>query len=299
MLSITVCPVCSHQSFEPYLSCVDHTVSHETFPLLKCANCTFIVTSPRPTDGDLGAYYLSDEYISHSSKATTLFDKIYRLARHFTLRWKLRLVLENLSVNTGKPSLLDYGCGTGAFLKTAKDKGFIVAGVEPSQIARHTAIKITGEQIAKRLVDIDTDQFDAITLWHVLEHIPDLSQTVSALKMLLATNGTMFIAVPNHNSIDAKIYGSNWAAYDVPRHLWHFNRDTMKLLMATHGLRIEKIIPMKLDAFYVSMLSEKTKPKANAPSIAIKGFINGLRSNFGKNNGDYSSLIYIIKNDTQ
>jgi 2-polyprenyl-3-methyl-5-hydroxy-6-metoxy-1,4-benzoquinol methylase len=209
------------------------------------------------------------------------------------MKWKINLVKQNL--NSGSSSkLLDYGCGTGIFLKTAKDKGFTVMGVEPSPNARAVAQKITGEIIYESLPQTH-NEFHAITLWHVLEHVPNLNETLQSLKHCLTESGTMFIAVPNHLSPDAKLYADHWAAYDVPRHLWHFNQETMTRILSKHSLRIEKIIPMKLDAFYVSILSEKKKTNKTTAAGLFRGFLNGIKSNYGTNNGEYSSLIYVIK----
>jgi 2-polyprenyl-3-methyl-5-hydroxy-6-metoxy-1,4-benzoquinol methylase len=294
MQSIKACPVCDGKVLKPFLSCIDHTVSHETFQLVKCMSCSFVITSPRPTDNALGKYYLSDDYISHSAKSASLFDKVYKFSRLFTLRWKMTLVKDN-SVSPSQPNrLLDYGCGTGDFLNTAKKNGFSIFGIEPSSLARAHASELTGDTILESIEQTE-GYFDTITLWHVLEHIPDLNEKIAALKNRLAINGTMFIAVPNHLSMDAAIYKQNWAAYDVPRHLWHFNRTVMKNLMKKHLLHVEKIIPMKLDAFYVSMLSEKQKNGKNSFLAMLKGFLIGMKSNYGKNDNEYSSLIYVIK----
>jgi 2-polyprenyl-3-methyl-5-hydroxy-6-metoxy-1,4-benzoquinol methylase len=297
METVDNCPICSNRSLEPYLSCIDNTVSHETFQLKKCKGCSFIITSPRPAPSELGKYYISEDYISHSSKAKSILDYIYKISRLFTLRWKLRIIRQNLP-SIKSPSLLDYGCGTGDFLKTCKENGFTIRGVEPSPIARTQAQETTLENIAEDLSQV-TRQFNVITLWHVLEHVPNLNETIASLKSHLEKNGTIFIAVPNHLSRDAKKYKNDWAAYDVPRHLWHFNRDTMKLLLANHALHIHKIIPMKLDAFYVSMLSEKHTTRKNSIFTLLKGFLMGMKSNLLAKNGDYSSLIYVIKNDAE
>jgi 2-polyprenyl-3-methyl-5-hydroxy-6-metoxy-1,4-benzoquinol methylase len=209
------------------------------------------------------------------------------------MKWKINLVKQNLS-SSSSYKLLDYGCGTGIFLKTAKEHGFEVTGVEPSLIARTLAQNATKQAIYETLPQ-SHDQFNAITLWHVLEHVPNLNETLQALKSSLSKNGTMFIAVPNHLSPDAELYGNNWAAYDVPRHLWHFNKETMRRILSNHSLRIEKIIPMKLDAFYVSILSENQKTQKTSLANILRGLLHGIKTNYGTNKGEYSSLIYLIK----
>jgi 2-polyprenyl-3-methyl-5-hydroxy-6-metoxy-1,4-benzoquinol methylase len=296
MQSIIECPICHGKNFTYQFSCVDHTVSHETFQINKCDSCGFLVTSPRPDADELGKYYLSDEYVSHSKHATTLFDKLYKLTRHFTIQWKFNLVIKNIEAkNPGSIRLLDVGCGTGEFLKKCKENGFKIAGVEPSETARAYAVSLLKDNIEPNLDSI-TGAFDVITLWHVLEHIPDLNAYIENLRNRLNKNGTMFIAVPNHKSEDARKYKNHWAAYDVPRHLWHFNKLTIKRLLQNHSLSIEKVIPMKLDAVYVSMLSQKKLNNFPSPLTFLNGLANGIKSNLSAiKTNEYSSLIYVVR----
>ncbi len=293
MEEVKSCPVCNGTIFKDYLHCTDYTVSHEIFHLKSCT-CELIITSPRPDNQTIGNYYLSDDYISHSNKAETLIDKIYLLARKYTLKQKLNLI-SVYNANPGK--LLDFGCGTGEFLRTCKSAGWRVSGVEPSAIARTKAIENTNENIVASFTQLTDNQFDIITLWHVLEHVPDLNDTLQVLASRLNQSGTICIAVPNYKSYDASRYHEHWAAYDVPRHLWHFSPSSMEKLLARNSLRLVDIKPMKLDSFYVSMLSEKYKNgKKNTPKGMRSAFLNGLRSNFkGKSTGNYSSLIYIAQ----
>jgi 2-polyprenyl-3-methyl-5-hydroxy-6-metoxy-1,4-benzoquinol methylase len=208
--------------------------------------------------------------------------------RKRSLRWKLSLLPNR------KGKLLDYGCGTGEFLKTCQESGWIISGVEPSPIARKKANTLTGAEIKSSLPE--NDRFDAITLWHVLEHVSDLNNMVSQLANSLNDNGKLLIAVPNHESYDAKYYQQFWAGYDVPRHLWHFTQNSMQAILENNGLTIVNIIPMKLDSFYVSMLSEKYK-QATYPLFQLpKAFWIGLISNWkAKNQNAYSSLIYVAQ----
>ena len=293
MLYITQCPICEGQTFTPHLTCIDHTVSHETFQLIKCSNCSFVITSPRPDNASLGKYYLSDAYISHSNKSSTPLDKAYQIARNFSLDWKIKLLRKHSS--STENNLLDYGCGTGEFLHRAKASGYHVRGVEPAEIARHQAQMLTGERIETSLRNV-TGNADVITLWHVLEHVPDLNEIIVQLKSTLTKNGTIFIAVPNHRSHDGQRYKNYWAGYDVPRHLWHFSQSSMKGLLAKHQLSLKEIVPMKLDSFYVSMLSEKYKRKKNTITGLTTAFITGMNSNMkASSTQEYSSLIYIAK----
>lgn len=291
MRLITQCPVCSSVQLHPFLSCRDYTVSHETFSLVRCPSCTLVITSPQPKPENLERYYQSDEYISHSTQTNSFFSAAYRIARQTNIRRKLRLISANTS--TKPKRLLDFGTGTGEFLAAAQRRHISVAGVEPASKARHHANTLTNGAVTQRL-DEQTGTFDAITLWHVLEHVPDLNEQFETLVARLEKNGTMFIAVPNHQSLDAKHYGVNWAAYDVPRHLWHFTQQSMAQFLKKHGMKITTIIPMKLDAFYVSLLSEKYLRGARNVSASIQAILNAWRSNrAAKKTNEYSSLIYV------
>ena len=290
---LAACPICKATHFTSYNACVDHTVSKEVFKLEKCLGCGFVFTNPRPAENELSRYYQSEAYISHTNKATGFVNTAYKLARKFTLRWKYDLIQTHARV---KPSsILDYGCGTGAFLSECQKNGLAIAGVEPSDTARNQAHTLTGKPIAAELAEVD-GSFDVITLWHVLEHVYHLNQTVEALATRLNINGTIFLAVPNLESADAKKYQANWAAFDVPRHLWHFSRDTMGKLLANHDLKVAGILPMLLDAFYVSLLSEKYANNHAGVAGTARAIIQGWRSNQeAKKTAEYSSLIYIVR----
>lgn len=291
--SIIACPICKGIDFNPFNQCIDFTTTKEKFTIIQCKTCQLLITSPRPDSNSIGSYYESDKYISHTNNSKNLFDKAYRLIRTFTLRWKLNII-QSQKLN-GK--ILDYGCGTGEFLNHCKQFNWECYGVEPAEPARRKASQLTTLYISDSLIKLNNKKFDVITLWHVLEHVENLNEKLSELKSHLAENGTIFIAVPNHESLDAKIYKTHWAAYDVPRHLWHFSQNNMKVLLATHGLKLVDIIPMKQDSFYVSLLSEKYKnPTANILVNMLRALINGLRSNLAAGrNQNYSSLVYIAK----
>lgn len=283
------CPICEQDRFSDHLICTDHFLTKQIFTITKCNACSFLFTNPRPLENNLANYYKSDEYISHSDKAKNLTDKIYKLARHFTMSKKLKIVN---SMTTTK-SILDFGCGTGDFLITCKNNGWKISGLEPEDSARKIAVDKTQESIYSSIDQLSSiSKVNIITLWHVLEHIPNLNLSLSILKEKLDTNGKLLIAVPNHKSFDAKLYKEYWAAYDVPRHLYHFSFETMKLLLKKHGLKIINVLPMKLDSFYVSLLSEKYK---TGNTNYIRSFVNGYKSNIyaKKNKNNYSSVIYI------
>lgn len=272
-----------------YLKVKDHSVSGEEFELLLDENLGLLKTHPQPAPENLGRYYESDDYISHTDGKRSFFEKIYHFVKQKALRDKIAIID---GFQKGKGNLLDIGAGTGDFLVTAKNSGWDVKGIEPSEKARNIA-KNKGIELISGIESVENASFDVVTMWHVLEHVPDIEKHIKELKRILKPGGTIIIAVPNYNSFDAKYYGHFWAAYDVPRHLWHFSKTAIKKLFAAEGMEVIKILPMKFDSFYVSLLSEKYKTgKMNF----IAGFWNGLRSNLkAAKNMEYSSNIYVIK----
>lgn len=292
MLNITNCPVCNSTSFGHFITCKDYTVSQELFTIVSCNSCDFKFTNPRPSDLEIGKYYKSEEYVSHSNTRKGLINKLYHNVRTYTLKQKLNLVRSYVSRGT----ILDYGCGTGMFLNTCKEAGWRAFGFEPDHDARQIAtglglqVSSTKEQIIEALTG---SKFDIITLWHVLEHVTDLRETLNFFSDQLSLEGRLIIAVPNYTSYDAKLYKEFWAGYDVPRHIYHFEVNTITKLLKQFGFIYEKSLPMKFDSAYVSMLSEKYKTgKINY----MTAFINGLKSNLkAKDANSYSSVIYIFK----
>jgi len=296
MIEIHVCPICNGKNLVPFLSCEDHSVSHETFSLIKCPTCELLITTPRPLTNELNKYYASPAYTSHISQAKTIIDKLYLTARTHTLKWKSKLVQKNTA--SAEHQIFDFGCGTGEFLKSMKLMGWQTVGMEPSPFARQQSDDAISANIKASMDEVINlnRTFDAITLWHVLEHVEHLNETIQKLKNLLAQNGTIFIAVPNHISKDAKHYREHWAGYDVPRHLWHFGITSMKLLASRHDLTIAKILPMRLDAYYISLLSEKYKSNSFSVTGITNAIFTALRSNYAaRKNMEYSSLIYVLK----
>lgn len=272
-----------------YLTVKDHSVSKESFDLYRDAKLDLVYTHPQPAASDLSRYYESDDYISHTDGKRSLFEKMYQAVKNIALKNKVRLINK---LQPSKGTLLDIGAGTGDFLLTAKQSGWQTIGVEPSEKAKSIAIK-KGVNFLDNTDSIESHSLDVITMWHVLEHVPDVENQIRELKRLIKPTGTILIAVPNFNSYDAKHYGNFWAAYDVPRHLWHFSKTAIQILFEREGLQLQKALPMPFDAFYVSLLSEKYKTgKMNF----IKAFFIGVTSNWKANNTkEYSSHIYVIK----
>ncbi len=278
------------KNLKNYLTVKDNSVSKETFELLYDENLDLLITSPQPAEDVLGRYYESDDYISHTDGKRSIFEKAYHFVKNIALKNKLSLIND---LQKSRGSLLDIGAGTGDFLLVAKKNGWKTVGIEPSEKAKAIAQR-KGVELRSNLSDFADHSFDIITMWHVLEHVPNLENQIKELKRLLKPDGSIIIAVPNFKSFDANYYKEFWAAYDVPRHLWHFSKTAMEKLFAAENLKLVKILPMKFDSFYVSLLSEKYKTgKMNY----FKAFSIGLKSNLkAKKNFEYSSHIYVLKN---
>ncbi|UMB59529.1 class I SAM-dependent methyltransferase [Lutibacter sp. A80] len=280
---------------KPYLSCIDYTVSNKKFDLIYNAKLDMLETYPQPKVEELGLYYQSSDYISHTDAKKSFLDKVYQIVKKYALNTKLKLIN---SFKTSEQNLLDIGCGTGDFLVTCKNNGWNVVGVEPNKNARDLAeSKLNKQSTSTIFSDIEqltSEKFDVITLWHVLEHVPNLESYILKLKSLLKPNGVLVVAVPNFKSFDALYYKQYWAAFDVPRHLWHFSKTAIQQLFSKQQMDVVKILPMKFDSFYVSLLSEKYK---TSKSNFIKAFYIGFKSNLKASaSKEHSSLIYVIKN---
>ncbi len=276
-----------NSGLKEYLQCVDYTVSNETYSLYKNEEYDLLITKPVPEN--LGDYYKSEDYISHTDNKKSLFDVAYQTVKKYTLKRKLKLIN---SFQTEEKTILDIGAGTGDFLSVCKKNGWKIKGVEPSENARKLAFK-KGIVLTESVEEFQTEKFDIITLWHVLEHIPNLTEFIQTLKKLLKPNGVLVIAVPNFKSYDAKHYHSFWAAYDVPRHLWHFSKTAIQKLFSEQNFRLIKTKSMPFDAFYISLLSEKYKTgKTNVIKAFFIGLLSNLISIYKK---EPSSRIYILK----
>ena len=276
-----------------YLEVKDYSVSGEEFQLLHNLELDMLETFPQPKEDKLPDYYKTEDYISHTDSKRNLFEKVYHLVRSISLKRKLNLIN---SFNSTEKNLLDVGCGTGDFLQIALKNNWNVSGIEPNPDARKIANSKTNNSVFEidQLLKFKPNSFDVITLWHVLEHLPNLDNHLSVFKQLLKANGTLIIAVPNFKSFDALYYKNFWAAFDVPRHLWHFSQQSITKLVSKKEMKVTKTLPMTFDSFYVSMLSEKYK---KGSLNIFNAFRVGLLSNLkAKRSGEYSSLIYVIKN---
>ena len=289
---IEKCPLCGDSQFVHTESCNDYFVSHETFSLYACCNCHFVFTQDAPVGEEKGRYYQTSDYISHSDTKKGSLNWIYHQVRSVMIRRKTQLSVKEKK----NGNLLDVGCGTGYFAASVKRKEWNVTGVEPSKTAAEVARNKFGIEVIhpEKLPELSHHQFDTITLWHVLEHLEDLNETMALLSKLLHDDGKLIVALPNNNAFDAAKYRAHWAAYDVPRHIWHFSSDTFQRLAQKHGYTITTIKSMPFDAFYISILSEKYKGR-KCP--LLRGFFSGVMayavSIFNKKRS--SSLIFVLR----
>lgn len=292
MILYDSCPCCGQKNIAAVFSVKDYTVSGENFEIWECKNCTLRFTQNAPDENAISRYYQSENYISHSDTREGFINNLYHKVRTHTLAQKRKIVEKTIGKKSG--SVLDIGSGTGAFLFTMNRAGWQTTGLEPDETARKKAkelyqlnLKSSGE-----LFSLPEAGFDAITMWHVLEHVHELHAYLKKLKELLKPGGKLFIAVPNYTCYDETVYKEFWAAYDVPRHLYHFSPKSMEKLLELHDMNINVIKPMWYDSFYVSMLSEQYK--AGKPNI-VKAFANGSISDLKAINDTRrcSSIIYI------
>lgn len=292
----TICPFCKSKDTKSYLRLKDYFLSQEDFEIIECENCKLLFTSPRPDKSAIGNYYKSEDYLSHNEHKNGFVPWIYNKVKKINVRNKFLIATQNSflkNVNGIKTHILDFGCGVGDFLHYAQQKGFEIYGCDLSENARKTASEKLGKDIVTpdEIFALPHSTFDIITMWHVLEHVDDLRFQTEQLYRLLKDNGRLVIAVPNYMSFDAQYYRDKWAAFDVPRHLNHFHKESLLNIFAD-CFELEKIYPMKWDAFYISMMSEKYIGKGNH---FIKGILSGWKSNRkAVKSGEYSSLVYVF-----
>ncbi len=292
----THCPVCQSPKIAFALTAKDHTVSSEFFDIWHCSRCQARFTQNIPDEASIGNYYKSEEYISHSNTQKGVVNKVYHIVRNFTLRQKRNRVQKLSGLQEG--SILDIGCGTGEFLNMMQKSSWQVLGLEPDEEARKGASDNYGIKVQPSLTlfDLEAEQFDVVSMWHVLEHVHQLHEYLETIHSILKSSGIFLIAVPNYQSLDAEKYQASWAAYDVPRHLYHFEANAMKYLLAQYGFELTKMYSMPFDAFYVSLLSEKYK---KGKIRLIPAFVSGLRSYFSmvKNVRKGSSILYVARKE--
>lgn len=285
------CPWCGSNKAQINLWLKDEFLTKKDFHICECLNCGLLYTMPRPSKEKIGAYYKSDEYYSHQENKKGFVPRLYEAIKKINLKHKFRLASRDLPV--GK--LLDIGCGVGDFLHVAENKGWQCTGVEPSEEAREIARqRIKGDLLySEDLEQLPDQSFDLITMWHVLEHVDDLKWQVAQLQRLIKPNGRIVIAVPNYRSYDGRFYNAYWAAYDVPRHLNHFNKTVLTKIFKTSGLSLVSMDKLVWDAYYISFMSEQYKHHFMP---LVRGVFRGLVSNAkARRSGEWSSLVYVFR----
>ncbi len=294
LIQYTHCPSCGSEKIFPALCAKDYTVSQELFEIWHCNECTIRFTQKVPVASRIGAYYQSAEYVSHSDTEKGLVNRLYHMVRNRTLQTKRKLVEKVSGQSAGK--LLDIGAGTGAFSHTMQTAGWQVTALEPDETARQNAEKKYSLRLENpdQLFTLNKPEWDVVTLWHVLEHVHQLHAYLEQFQKCLVKGGCLVIAVPNYTSVDARSYGEYWAAYDVPRHLYHFSPKSMEQLVHTKGFSTDSLHPMWYDSFYVSMLSEQYR---NGTGNLPGAIWNGLRSNLAamRDVRKCSSVIYVFR----
>lgn len=285
------CPICGVDKLIPSHNLKDYFLSRESFIIDKCTSCGFLFTNPRPSKNQIDNYYQSENYISHSNKSKGLFAGLYQIARILNQTSKYSIIKKHTAVG----NVLDIGCGTGHFLSYLKSKKWNVLGIEPNASAAEYARNNFGLSVfdENKLKDLENSKFNLITMWHVLEHVHNLNERLNLIHQVLGDDGVFILALPNPDSFDAKYYKNYWAAYDVPRHLYHFTKTDISRLAERHDFYLKKIYPMKLDSFYVSILSENYK---RTKLGFLRAFIIATWSNLRSKakNPNTSSLIYVL-----
>lgn len=294
VISHSNCPLCGSNKLQPYKKVKDYSISGESFELEKCGNCSFLFTQNAPDIETIGPYYESEDYISHSDTKKGIINRLYHIGRKYMLAQKRNAVIHKSGISKG--SLLDIGCGTGYFTEEMNKHGWKVAGVEQDPKAREFAIKNFGLNVSTpdNFLQNDGGTHDVISLWHVLEHLHEMDAFIQKIHASLKDNGTLVIALPNYTSYDGNYYKANWAAFDVPRHLWHFSPVTLEKLINKHGFTLTGLKIMPLDPIYVSMLSEKYKGTFAGFVIGgIIGSMSMIKSFFNRKKS--SSVIYFAR----
>lgn len=294
MIHYSACPQCKNNEISFALRCVDHLVTGEVFEVFRCPACGFLFTQDHPDESESGKYYESEEYISHTNAHQTFFDKLYQLGRKIMLRRKKKDNYRKCILLKG--SILDIGSGTGHFLYSMKMAGWKTDGIEINIKARDYSRSLFNLDIhlPGEMESIPDNSYDCITLWHVLEHFHQPVNYFREIKRIIKPGGKVIVALPNSDSYDAGYYGSDWAAYDVPRHLWHFNPQVFSRFANDNGFEISSVSYLPLDVFYISILSEKCRGnRMQFVSGFLRGFYFSLLSLFRKLKS--SSIVYILK----
>lgn len=292
MEELEECPACSNKEFTIILSAKDYTVSHQTFQVMECQSCHLRFTNPRPKASEAGPYYKSENYISHSNTEKGFINQLYQRVRNITLKLKTNWIE---SEKKGDKNILDIGCGTGHFLQACQERGWHIHGMELDPSTAQKAAQLTGKSIYPHLTHIpESDTFQVISLWHVLEHVYEIHEYFTFFKKNLAPNGKLLLALPNCNSYDAQYFQEYWAAYDVPRHIYHFTPETIQAIAKQYGFSLKEKKGLIFDSFYISLMSHEYQRGSKKIILSfIIGLFSNIKAYLGK--GNYSSNLYIFE----
>ncbi len=292
METLQNCPACGSSEMTTHLQAKDYTVSKNTFNIVRCAACDLLFTNPRPEAEQASYFYQSENYISHSNTQKGFINKLYHAVRKITLKQKTNLIQGE---QKGTKNLLDIGCGNGHFLHACQQDGWNTFGMELDPETAARAAALTGQSIFPNLQAIPEEpQFELISLWHVLEHVYEIDAYFEFFKKRINPGGKLLLALPNSKSFDADYFKEFWAAYDVPRHIYHFNPETIQSIAKKHGFKLAKQHGQIFDSFYIALLSHEYKTGSKK---LIASFFVGLWSNLIAyfKTGNYSSNIYIFE----
>lgn len=294
MITQNKCIACNSSVIYKHLELKDYFFSQENFTIYKCDKCGFEFTNPIPKEENIGVYYQTEDYLSHSNNKKSLFNKLYFIIRGINISDKIRYIKKYIKLNENT-KVLDIGCGAGYFLHSLKKYKLNLTGVEPNINAREIAKSDFGIDSYSSLKDISNEnKYDLITLWHVLEHVHELDEYLDSIKNLLNKDGKLVIALPMNSSYDCKKYKQYWAAYDVPRHLYHFNPESLKLLLERYDFKLVNQHALIFDSFFISLLSEKHKDGSSLKAV-LNGFISNTKAYLMPNKYNYSSELFIFK----
>jgi SAM-dependent methyltransferase len=211
------------------------------FPIVRCARCGLVYLSPQPSAAVLVRHYPPRYFEVYTSAAERLIAEGRVREDGYVRRLSRLSVMRTLESRTGR-TVLDIGCGCGLFLFSMASSGWRVAGLEPSEQAVAFATQRLGlDQIGRGDVtsaDFSGEQFDLVTMWHVLEHVADPLDTLRRLHPWLRSDGLLAVCVPNIQSLQARVFRRYWFHLDVPRHLVHYSPVTLQFLLGRAGFEI-------------------------------------------------------------
>ena len=245
----THCIICSSKYASSFISLNDRlSNSSKKYNLLKCI-CGFIYLNPRPDIGEINHYYKLDNYDPHKESFNSFWNTAYHYVQKVTLNWKYRIITKYIK----KGSLLDIGGGKGEFAQFINKKGWDVTFQDNMTDLNR---RENNSFFVRELSNVNsTKRFDVITLWHSLEHIHNIKYLFDSINNMLKDSGILIIAVPNMNAPERKFYKYTWAPYDAPRHLYHFNLDSLNKLCQNKGYYIMSKYSLYQDIPYNVILS--------------------------------------------